>query len=257
MFHCLVNKDGVENSFLRMKNLTLLLAIILTSSFTHSLFAQVVEVVKKGKSTPHERVTNFEYLEPNTIPKHASLVATLKATESGKDANIPNLFFALKYKTYQLQGNSFKVIAFAKEKTSNKLELTIDVYYSNDSLLLVNRNNHVKNTVFIFGDDKGDNETYSFSINEVQHEIKSGFYYKYVIAKGSQAEISQGKLLTNTVKFSWKENSRSQFLSLSKFGLAPTEESHEYLSRFFNMDTLNIIGQDLGYLLASLLKRQE
>jgi anthranilate/para-aminobenzoate synthase component I len=252
-----VNKDGVENNFLRMKNLTLLLAIILISNFTHSLFAQVVEVVKKGKSTPHERVTNFEYLEPNTIPKDASLVATLKATESGKDATIPNLFFALKYKTYQLQGNSFKVIAFAKEKTSNKLELTIDVYYSNDSLLLVNRNNHIKNTVFIFGDDKGDDETYSFSINEVEHEIKSGFYYKYVLAKGSQAEITQGKLVTNTMYVKWKENKVSQFLSLSKFGLAPTKESHDYLSRFFNMGALNPIDNDLGYLLASLLKREE
>lgn len=253
-----MNKAGAEKvNFYRMRMPTLLSAIIIVSSISQSLLAQVVEVVKKGKSTPHERVTNFEYLEPNTIPKHAFFVATLKATESGKDATIPNLFFALKYKTYQLQGNSFKVIAFAKEKTSNKLELTIDVYYSNDSLLLVNRNNHIKNAVFIFGDDKGDDETYSFSINEIEHEIKSGFYYKYVIPKGSSAEIGQGKVLTSNMNVSWKENSRSQFLSLSKFGLAPTEESHEYLSRFFNMDTLNIIGQDLGYLLASLLKRQE
>jgi len=240
-----------------MKTLTHWFAIIGAVCLSCSMFAQTVEIVKRGKSTTHERVTNFEYLEPNTIPKYATFVATLKATENGKDASIPNLFFALKYKTYQLQANSFKVIAFVKEKTSNKLELTIDVYYSNDSLLLVNRNNHIKNTVFIFGDDKGDDETYSFSINEVEHEIKSGFYYKYVIAKGSQAEISQGKLLTNTMKFSWKENSSSQFLSLSKFGLAPTKESHEYLSRFFNMNTLNPIGRDLGYLLASLLKRQE
>jgi hypothetical protein len=149
------------------------------------------------------------------------------------------------------------VIAFAKEKTSNRLELTIDVYYSNDSLLLVNRNNHIKNTVFIFGDDKGDDETYSFSINEVEHEIKSGFYYKYVLAKGSQAEITQGKLVTNTMYVKWKENKVSQFLSLSKFGLAPTKESHDYLSRFFNMGALNPIDNDLGYLLASLLKREE
>lgn len=240
-----------------MKTLTLWFAIIGAVCLGHSMFAQTVEIVKRGKSTTHERVTNFEYLEPNTIPKNASFVATLKATGSGKEASIPNLFFALKYKTYQLQANSFKVIAFAKEKTSNKLELTIDVYYSNDSLLLVNRNKHIKNTVFIFGDDKGDDETYSFSINEVEHEIKSGFYYKYVIPKGSSAEIGQGKVLTTNMNVRWKENSRSQFLSLSKFGLAPTEESHEYLSRFFNTDTLNLIGQDLGYLLASLLKRQE
>ncbi len=70
-------------------------------------------------------------------------------------------------------------------------------------------------------------------------------------------EIGQSRLIPNNRNRTWKGNGSSLFLSLSKFGLSPSKESPEYLSRYFNMGTLDPIDNDLGYLLASLLERGE
>lgn len=197
---------------------------------------------------------DFEFVESKTDLSALSFIGTIKATGEGKTASIPKLFFKLKDKAYELRANCFRMNSFVQGNASKKGMLILDVYYGSDSTLNLNFSNHIKNTIYIFCDDQEHDETYTFSINDIEKKIKTKTYYQHTIAKDQTVEISQGRFLSTSSTIKWKKNKSAIFRSLSNFGLAPDKSSPDYMNSVFNTQTLNIIEEDLGYLLVSLLK---
>ncbi len=233
-----------------------ILLCLFVLALSNSMKAQVVEVLRKTEYVSPKKVVNFEFIEPKTNLSPFTFIATIKASNKSY-ASIPKLFFDLKYKAYQLHANCFAIKGYDRNSSTQETFLTLDVYYGNDSILEINGSNHVKNTIYVFGDDKASDERFNFYIDNMEKEIGSGAYYQYSIKKDKTIQLSQGRFLANTMNFKWAKDKPSYFLSLTKFGLAPNKESTEYLSKFFNTQTLNFIDKDLGHLLIHILKKSE
>jgi hypothetical protein len=233
----------------------LIVFILLIGKLISPLYAQTVEVVKKTTFISPQKDPAFEYVEQKTDLSALAFIGKIKATGEGKAASIPKLFFRLKDKAYELRANCFRVNSFVQGDAIKKGVLVLDIYYGSDSILNINSANHIKNTIYIFCDDQEHDKTYTFSINDIQKEIKTKSFYQHTIAKDQVVEVSQGRFFGPSFPIHWKKNKSATFLSLSNFGLAPDKSSPDYMNRVFNTQTLNLIESDLGYLLASLLKQ--
>jgi hypothetical protein len=233
----------------------LLFFIFVMSRLLSPLQAQTVEVLNKTNFMSPKKDVGFEFIEPKTDLSALAFIGTIKATGEGKTASIPKLFFKLKDKAYELRANCFRMNSFVEGNATKKGVLILDVYYGSDSALDINSTNHIKNTIYVFCDDQEHDETYTFFINDIEKEIKTKAYYQHTIAKDQTVKVSQGRFLSTTSTIKWKKNKSATFFSLSNFGLAPDKSSPDYMNSVFNTQTLNIIEEDLGYLLVSLLRR--
>jgi hypothetical protein len=231
--------------------------ILLIGKLISPIYAQSVDILNKTNFISPKKEVAFEYIEPKTNLSALAFIGTIKATGEGKTASIPKLFFKLKDKAYELRANCFQVNSFVQGDATKKGVLILDVYYGSDSALNINFSNHIKNTIYIFCDDQEQDETYPFSINEIEKEIKTRSYYQHTIAKDRIAKVSQGRFLSTSFPLKWKKNKLATFFSLSNYGLPPDKRSPDYMNSVFNTQTLNVVESDLGYLLVSLLKRSD
>jgi hypothetical protein len=218
--------------------------------------AQTVEVLKSNPSVKSVRYTRFEFLDKKVDASGLLFIGSIKAIGKDKKASISKLYFKLKDQAYLMGANSFKVNAYSKNEKLKEAALTLDLYKANDSLLNAEKANRKKNTIFVFLNDFFENETYTFSISDVDKEIKSSTYVRYELKPKEVAAIETGGLLSASFTFKWKAENPSTFLTLTDFGQEKASDDYDYSGRYFNTKRINGVESSLGWLLVSIFKSQ-
>ncbi|MBY0436236.1 MAG: hypothetical protein K2U26_19245 [Cyclobacteriaceae bacterium] len=233
-----------------------LIIIAILNLIGFSTLGQTVEILKQSDDIKQSDDKDFAFIEPSTNINELKFVATLKITGVDKLANIETVYFKAKEKAHELGANSFKLTDYIQNDNPRQSILTIDVYNGSDSILTENFANHEKNVVYIFGNERKSNETYSFKIDNVKQELKSGTYYRHENKEGQEVKINKGGLTGATIWIKWKEEKSATFLTLTGFGLGGGPVPYGTVGLSFNTGRINYIDGNLGHLLIQLMSDQ-
>ena len=229
-------------------NIILLLAL-------NSAYSQKVEIIRQSENLISKTDNYFAFLETTTDTLQLTFVATVKASGKKNDVSLQNLFYKIHNKANALGANSFKLNTYISNDSTTESVLILDTYVGSVAVLDTNFDHHEQNMIVIFGDDKiNGSDTYSFKINDEKKNIKSGTYYKYIIAKDREIKINNGGFLGMTVFLKWKPNKQAAFLSLTGFGIGGPLSS-QTIGLSFNTGRINSIEGDFGLLLMQILKQ--
>jgi len=229
------------------------LVLICFLFFANNAWSQKVEVMNASGKV-YQEGKKFAFIEPVTDTKGYEFVGSVKATIRNKKSIISTLFFAIKEKANKLGANCYKVQSFSREDSLKDAVLILDCYVASDSLIDVNFNNHEKNVVFIFGEEKKDpTDTYRFNLNDEKKEITSGSYYRYDLREGEELKINKGGFTGASMWINWKKNKPAIFLTLSGFQVTDVGLGGGETVTTFSTGGLNQVNISLGYLLTQLL----
>jgi hypothetical protein len=229
------------------------IAILLLTFHFEIGYCQKVEVLSRTRFASHKISASFEYIEAKTPAPLIKPIATIKASGTKNNSSIPNLFFQLQNKAIVLGANSFKINSYKRDRRTNEAQMTLDIFFTSDSLLTVNANNHPKNEVFIFGDGEETGDTKSFNLDQTEIEILPGSYYQFHLRKGDIKELNAGGILGQSITMRGKEKMHSKYLTVTGYGLPPDFEESSYFGKIFDMQ-IHPIDRALGRVLVSLLK---
>ena len=233
------------------------ISILLFLFLGNSLDAQTIEILKQEKIATKSNDEDFSFIEPITDINLFTYVGTIRATGLDRLAKIEVLFFKLKEAAHELGANCFKLNDFAQSDIPRQSMLTLDVYQANDSIVNLNFENHERNVVYIFGDERKTSDKYTFKIDNVKREIKAGTYFRYENKVGQEVKINKGGLTGMTLWVKWKENKPSSFLTLTGLGLGGGQVPYGTVGVAFNTGRINRVEGNLGHLLTQVMEKSE
>ena len=233
-----------------MKKL-ILFGIVSLVGFSTS--AQTVEILKQSDNITQSDDKDFAFIESTTDINSLKFIATIKVTGVDKLASIEAVYFKAKEKAHDLGANGFKLGDYNQNDNPRQSILILDVYNGSDSILNINFANHEKNIVYIFGNERKSDETYSFKIDNIKQELKSGTYYRHENKEGQEVKINKGGLTGATIWIKWKENKPATFLTLTGFGLGGGQVPYGTVGVSFNTGRINFIDGNLGHLLIQVM----
>jgi hypothetical protein len=121
---------------------------------TVPLLSQSVEVISKSSKSFGYSTNDFDIIEPKTDTTGFEFVATLKGIKKMDSTNtLSGLYNTMFYKAREFDANSYKVVSFSINDSSNEATLILDTYFANDPVLENNYYNHPKNVVFVIGSE--------------------------------------------------------------------------------------------------------
>ncbi len=244
---------AVTISDMRKHCISTLLFLFLTTS----LNAQTVEILKHENIATKSNDEDFSFIEPITDINLFTYVGTIRANGLDKFAKIEVLFFKLKKTAHELGANCFKLTSFLQTDVPRQSSLTLDVYQANDSVVNLNFENHEKNIVYVFGDERKTNDKYTFKIDNEKKEFKAGTYFRYENKVGQEVKINKGGLTGMTLWIKWKENKPSSFLTLTGLGLGGGQVPYGTVGPAFNTGRINRVDGNLGHLLTQVIEKSE
>jgi hypothetical protein len=241
-----------------MKSILKLFLTIILLLNTFLIFSQTVEILNQSDKKFASPTNDFAYIENKSDTTKFEFVAAIKATDNNKTTNIQTLYNSILDKAKSIGANCFKLNSYLRNDTTNDVVLILDTYFGNDSSVNDNFAVHEKNTVFIFCNDKiNESETFNFKINGDKKKIKSGTYYKEIIKEGQEIKLNKGGFTGMTMWFTWKKGKPATFLTLTGFGLGGGPIPYGTIGVSFNTGRIYPIDEDLGTLLAQILKEDK
>ncbi len=230
--------------------LTLVCLLFVTVSFS-----QKTEVVQKSDLENLPEGKKYAFIEPATDTSKIKFVATILAKDKNRKSVIENMYFAIREKANKMGANCYKIKTFTRDPLNSEAILILDSYVASDSVLTQNSANHEKNIVFIFGNERDDDNSITFNINGEKKEIKSGTYFKITLKEKEEVKVSKGGFTGAAMWLNWENDKQPAFYTLSGFGLSDfNQQPMNGIS--FNTGKINRIGNiSVGLLLTQLLKQ--
>ncbi len=176
--------------------------------------SQQVDVLWRGSINLSKQKpgSTFYYLEPKIDSSQLIHIAKIRA-EGSRSINV--LYNSILQEAQKSGANSFR---FSNYNSSDE-SLVLDVYYSGDSMLLVNKLYKEKNYLYIFpGIDNAD-ESHKFKINGERKNLRPDQYFKCKINPGKEIILNKGGVLGTTIVIREKGNKSNIYYSLSGLGL--------------------------------------
>jgi hypothetical protein len=229
---------------------------ILCLIITNITIAQNVEIISKSDFKLKARIGTFAFIEQKTDTAKLLYVATFKVAAEDNKTTISEMLFKIKMQAHLLGANCFRLNNFNRDSL-NRLTIVLDTYYGNDSIQLKNFNNHEKNTVFIFCNDRLNDEKYLLKVNKEKKEFRSGTYLTYHLKEGEDLKITKGGFTGATFWIKYEENKQPVFLTITGFGLGGGPIPAGTIGMSFNTGRINYIDENLGHLLTLILKPGE
>jgi len=191
--------------------------MLLLLLLTVSAKSQIVEVLAKGDTLQKPSYQQFIYLSDSTAVSDAVFVSRIKAT--GSLRNVTHLYYFIKNKAQEKGANGFKFESFEKINDTTS-ELTLSVYFCNDTLFEANFAHIPKNKIYIFGKENLlEQETQSYKIQSKKYDIGNGRFRVFDIKEGEEYKINKGGFTGMTYWIKRKPEGYSSFLSFSGLGL--------------------------------------
>lgn len=229
--------------------------LLLTTISVLTSFSQRVDIINKAdiKNLPTGKI--FAFIEPTTDTSQIKFVATILACERNKKSNIENLYFKIREEATKLGANCYKLKSFERGGSNNEAILILECFVATEITLNQNTANHEKNVVFIFGNEREDDEAIFFKVNGETKEIKSGSYFKFTLEPDENLRISIGGFTGESIKLKWEKDKKPAFYSLSGLGISPVAQSTS-IGIGVNTGRINLIKNiSVGFLLTQLLKQ--
>lgn len=240
-----------------MKNYKPILSLIAFLTLSNLLIAQNVEVLYRAVRPPEYEAESFSFIASEADTSRLQLVAILRATGVGKNADLEMVFNKLREKAQTLGANAFKLRQFSRIDDVPKSILTLEVYFVSDSAMKRIASNYPKNTVYIIGCTEKSDKTYAFKLDNLKKEIKGGTFYRHQNKEGQEVKINKGGFTGATVWVKWKENKPATFLTLSGLGLSDAPIPPGQMGASINTGRIYYLDENYGYLLLNLLVQSE
>lgn len=231
-----------------------LLLLLITLATLHS-FSQRVEIITKAdiKNLPEGEM--FAYIEPTTDTSRIEFVATILARDIYENTTIENLYSGIREAATKLGANCYKIKSFERGNSGKETVLTLDCFVADEITLTQNTANHEKNVVYIFGNEREDDETLTFKVNGETKEIKAGTYFKFTLKPGEKLKINNGGITGESIKLQWEKDKHPAFYTLSGIEVSPLVRPPSFGIRVSTGSINKIKIISVGYLLTQLLKQ--
>jgi hypothetical protein len=200
-------------------------------------------------STLAKAQKEFTYLDTAINKTKIKFIKTFKY--SNKDNAISSLYTYIRFYALSQGANSYSFISFFKDDRTKESTLTLDTYYSCDSIISKCNETQEKNTVYFLSDNLNGNKSYTFSINNKKKKIKDGNFLKYKISEGETMKFSRNGM---SISLSWQQNSPAQFYTFKKGKIANGPQSYGSVSLYIDSGGFLKIEKNLGFLLIKILK---
>jgi hypothetical protein len=207
----------------------------------------------------------FAFIENSMDSSALVFIKTYRSTsKDGED--LTKLYHAIKQKAINQGANCFRLKNFSRDSTTGTMALILSTYHGDQAFIERNAQKREKNTVYILSDGDFSSKSYTFKINGVKREIKSGSFFKHKIEEKGSVKINKGGFFGTTVYNRWVENGNSKFYSLSGFGLvnssfgtsiSPMNYGRPGVGVSFTTGKLNLLNENIGFLMTRILKEQK
>ncbi|MBK8873330.1 MAG: hypothetical protein IPN13_05165 [Bacteroidetes bacterium] len=134
--------------------------------------------------------------------------------------DLGDMLRAIRVQAVNSGANCYKLKDFQINDTTKQMVLTLDTYLASDRQLELNSEMHETNVVYIISDDKFSDKDYSFKLNGVAMNIKSGYYHKHYLKQGTETIINKGGFTGTSFRLKWEENKPPLFLTVSGVAFA-------------------------------------
>jgi len=228
--------------------------LLFSSLASFSLGTRILHKADIGKLP---EATKFAFIEPSSDSTGFQYVALIEGNDLIRKSNIENLYFEIRKRANKLGANCFRLKSFTPDNGNGEVILILETFYATDSVLQINKYNHEKNVVFIFGDEKEEGKPFSFTINKELKEIKSGRFYKIELTESDEFFINKGGVTGTTLYLKFEEANQPMFYTLSGFG-ASYQQFMQSSGIAFKTGGINRIENvSLGLLITQILKQTE
>jgi hypothetical protein len=211
--------------------------------------SQKVEILRKADILykNHNQITGFHFLDPSIDTEKIRFVATIrrKARNTGVITDFEGMCFSIiQYYSEKLGANSFKIKNYSYSDSSKYVSLTLDTYFSSDSMLLYNNTKKPTNVLYIFPEYQYSKNDNTFKFNRQKIKLSEREYFKYCINNTEKICISRGGWVERYKKFIEREpDQHSIYLRYSDGTRFP----------FYSIGKFSNIEEDFGELLINTL----
>ena len=229
---------------------------LLYASCGYSAQAQNVEITRQSTFEAQGKSQSLAFI---TTPADTSLfnfVATLKAT-GDRGTGIETLYYKLKDKAQKMGANAFCLANYRPGDSAQPSALVLDCFYGQDSVLIRNSHHREKNVVYVFASTRGSDKTSAFKIDNIKKELAGGVYLRQPVDSGRELKISKGGMMGASMWIKWQQDKPATYLTLTGLGLAETPFTPGQVNVGFTLGRISYMDDDLGCLLALLLKKEE
>jgi hypothetical protein len=235
-----------------MKLLTFYLCLLCSCS----IYAQDVEITRQSTFQASGKSKTLAYIEPQTDTSLFTFVASLKVTGDQR-TGIETLYDKVKDKALKMGANAYRFGSYQPGDSARPSVLQLDCYYGQDTVLSQNAGNREKNVVYIFASTRPSDKSSSFKIGNSKKELAGGVYLRHPIDTGQEVKISKGGMMGAAMWIRWQQDRPATFLTLTGLGLAETPFTPGQVNVGFTLGRISYMDDNLGCLLALVLKKEE
>lgn len=198
---------------------------------------------------------DFAYLENTTDTSKFEYLKRLSVNAKSNE-DIYSMFKTIRLKAKGMEANCFKFQSFSLDSSGAKT-LVLDVYSGDYPEMKMNFESHDKNTIYVLGDDRFDQDSSRVSIDNEEVYIKSGSYIKNIIKLGEKVKIGKGGVLGSVKTFKWEDGSLSKFITTTGFGFNGIVPTSDGVGISITTGKIYLIDYDFGRLLIDIFKQQQ
>ena len=206
-----------------------------------------------SKSQERSREERFIFIDKKFDASFLKSIGPFQCVSKDGD-DLGDMLRAIRVQAVNAGANCFKLRDFQINDTTKQLILTLDTYLASDRQLELNSEMHETNVVYIISDDKFSDKDYSFKLNGVAMNIKSGYYHKHYLKKGTETIINKGGFTGTSFRLKCEENKPPLFLTVSGIAFAePTGIPARGPGVAVTTGKINQLSKNFGLLLVNTL----
>lgn len=194
-----------------MKRLWLLLLIIATQA--HGQDAEILHIFDSTRADIQDEFLFVEEPVNINLLTHVALVQV----SSDRSTGLEIVYTFARRQASELGANCYRVAEF--EHQENGLRVILDLYYADESVKKIIRENQPHNIVHVFGSDVPE-KTYSCKVNNRKIELPPFTFYRKENKTGQETKVSKGGLTGMAVWVTWAPDKPARYITLSGFGLS-------------------------------------
>jgi hypothetical protein len=165
--------------------------------------AQNLEILRRGQAVPghHPKSIRMDLLDPAIDSGDVEFLATIRARiKDNKKWGTTGWF--LLYNDIQMRAerqfraNVFRVRDYSRSDTGRYASLTLDVYYSSDSVSRLNASKKQRNMLYVWPEPVSydPKKEYAFKLNGAEVKLRYLQYFKLPLRDGDKVVLSKGNM---------------------------------------------------------------
>ena len=230
------------------------LILLMVPLLSQNIYSQEVQVLAKAdvalRSVKNE--SEFCFIHQATDLGKLQFVATIEANYSDRYIGLEDLYLAIANKAKKLGANSFAPHSYKRSDSTNRISLVLDVYFSSDEMLLLNKSVKDTNTLYVFAGEKNDQSAYQrVLINNRELDLEGGTYFQYMLDKGETVTVKKPGFESSAKKIVGTADHDPTFLMLWG-GFAVSDYKPTKINTTLSGGYINVLDENFGELMKEI-----